>query len=339
MSAKQKGVLCIVASAFGFALMAFFVRLCDDYGGAVSCFQKSFFRNVIALLLALAVFLRGRIERIKNLELRIKNGGIGQSCASLNGERPSRPLSEAQKKDNTAILNSKFLILNSENNTAILNSKFLILNSLILRSVFGTIGIFANFYALSKIPIGEAMTLNKTAPFFTVFFSWILLGERVTRRQLVCLVLAFAGAVLVMKPGFRVGETHAALLALTGGLGAGLAYVCVHQLGKMKVNGAFIVLFFSAFSCLASLPFVLVDYAPMTFAQVLILLGAGIGAAIGQFGVTAAYRFAEPRSIAAYDYTNVIFTALFGFLFFSQVPDLISVAGFVIILLAAFRLH
>ncbi len=287
MSAKQKGVLCIVASAFGFALMAFFVRLCDDYGGEISCFQKSFFRNVIALLLALAVYLRGQ---------------------------------------RTA-------------NSAVFNFKFSILNSLVLRSVFGTIGIFANFYALSKIPIGEAMTLNKTAPFFTVFFSWILLGERVTRRQLLCLVLAFAGAVLVMKPGFRVGETHAALLALTGGLGAGLAYVCVHQLGKMKVNGAFIVLFFSAFSCVASLPFVLVDYAPMTFAQVLILLGAGVGAAIGQFGVTAAYRFAEPRSIAAYDYTNVIFTALFGFVFFAQVPDVASVIGFIVILVAAFRLH
>ncbi len=292
MSAKQKGVLCIVASAFGFALMAFFVRLCDDYGGPVSCFQKSFFRNVIALLLALGVYARGRAAVSSKPPCR------GGGC-----------------------------------------SNFSILSPLVLRSVFGTVGIFANFYALSKIPIGEAMTLNKTAPFFTVFFSWILLGERVTRRQLVCLVMAFAGAVLVMKPGFRAGEMHAALLALTGGLGAGLAYVCVHQLGRLKVNGAFIVLFFSAFSCLASLPFVLCDYAPMTFAQVLILLGAGIGAAIGQFGVTAAYRFAEPRSIAAYDYTNVIFTALFGFAFFAQVPDVASVVGFAIILLAAFRLH
>lgn len=299
MSAKQKGVLCIVASAFGFALMAFFVRLCDDYGGEISCFQKSFFRNVIALILALAVYLRGR-------------------AASMLPQ-----LSEAQKAANTTVFNFKLSIL----------------NSLVLRSVFGTVGIFANFYALSKIPIGEAMTLNKTAPFFTVFFSWILLGERVTRRQLACLVLAFAGAVFVMKPGFRISETYPALWAMIGGLGAGLAYVCVHQLGRLKVNGAFIVLFFSAFSCIASLPFVIADYSPMSLAQVLILLGAGLGAAIGQFGVTAAYRFAEPRSIAAYDYTNVIFTALLGFVFFAQVPDVASVIGFIVILVAAFHLH
>ncbi len=60
----------------------------------------------------------GEVERIKNVECRIKNGGVGQSCASLNGrgERPARPLSEAQKTTNTTILNSKFLILNSELN-------------------------------------------------------------------------------------------------------------------------------------------------------------------------------------------------------------------------------
>jgi drug/metabolite transporter (DMT)-like permease len=204
--------------------------------------------------------------------------------------------------------------------------------------VFGTVGIFANFYALSRIPIGEAMTLNKTAPFFTVFFSWIFLGEKVSRRQALCLVLAFFGAMLVMKPGFGGDDMFASAVALTGGLGAGLAYVCVHQLGRMKVDGAFIVLFFSAFSCIASLPFMVADFAPMTCGQVAILLGAGVGAAIGQFGVTAAYRYAEPRSIAAFDYTNVIFTALFGFAFFGQVPDLLSVAGFAVILLAALRL-
>ena len=183
------------------------------------------------------------------------------------------------------------------------------------------------------------MTLNKTAPFFTVLFSWILLGERVSWRQFGHLLLAFIGAALVMKPGFRGGGTFAAAMALTGGLGAGLAYVCVHQLGRMKVNAALIVLFFSAFSCLASLPLTAVDFRPMTFAQVLILVGAGAGAALGQFGVTAAYRYAEPRSIAVYDYTNVVFTALFGFMFFSQVPDALSVVGFAVILLAAFGMR
>ena len=60
MSCRGKGIACIVASAFGFALMAFFVRLCDDFGGPVSCFQKSLFRNLIALFIAAAVYFRSR---------------------------------------------------------------------------------------------------------------------------------------------------------------------------------------------------------------------------------------------------------------------------------------
>lgn len=281
MSDRAKGILCIVASAFGFALMAMFVRLCDDYGGEISSFQKSFFRNAIALVIASAVFFRGRGAE-RSLPADAKSWGM-----------------------------------------------------LLGRSVFGLVGIFANFYALSRIPIGEAMTLNKTAPFFTVFFSWLLMGEKASRRQMLYLVLAFTGALLVMKPGFRGEATFASVCALAGGLGAGLAYVCVHALGRRKVDGAFIVLFFSAFSCLGSLPFVVFGYSPMTPAQVAILLGAGAGAAIGQFGVTAAYRYAEPRSIALYDYANVVFTAMFGIAFFSQVPDFASVAGFLVILLAA----
>jgi len=279
-----KGVLCILASAFGFALMAFFVRLCDDCGGFVSSFQKSFFRNAIALVLAAAAFLTERRR------------------AGADGVRLPR--------------GHEWLVL-------------------VARSVFGTAGVFATFYALSNIPIGEAMTLNKTAPFFTVFFSWILLGERMTLRQIGALVLAFGGALLVMKPDLS-GVSLPAAAGLFAGMTAGLAYVCVHRLGKAGVDGPFIVLFFSAFSCLASLPFMVVDPAPMTGSQLLVLLGAGVGAAIGQFGITAAYRYAEPRRIAVYDYSNVIFTAALGFLFLGQSPDLVSAAGFLVILTAAF---
>ena len=283
---RRKGIACIVVSAFGFALMAFFVRLCDDYGAAVGCVQKSFFRNVIALVIAGWVF----------------------------GAKVLRPASFAEIRSE---LTGRVLL------------------NLVLRSVFGCVGIFANFYALSRIPIGEAMTLNKTAPFFTVIFSWLLLGERVRLCQAVWLVTAFAGTLLVIRPGFRADDLFAAMCALTGGLGAGLAYVCVHTLGRLKVDGALIVFFFSAFSCLASVPFIVFDYRPMTVAQLAIMIGAGAGAAIGQFGITAAYRYAEPRSISVFDYTNVIFTGLLGFLFLGQTPDSFAVLGFATILFAA----
>ena len=59
-----KGALCLVASAFGFAVMGLCVRLTDDYGGPVSAFQKSFFRNLVAFAIAVAMFakVRGRVS-------------------------------------------------------------------------------------------------------------------------------------------------------------------------------------------------------------------------------------------------------------------------------------
>ena len=291
VKSRTKGILAITASAFGFALMALFVRLCDDWGSPVNSFQKSFFRNLVALAIAGVAWWRGR-----TLDGRLKTEG-------------------------RVVLSLKSKVL------------------LLLRATLGTIGIFANFYALSHITIAEGQTLNKTAPFFTVLFAWLFLGEKATRRQILPLALAFFGVVLIAKPGFAGAAAFPLAMGLLGGVCAGGAYACVRGLRRQEVDPAFIILFFSAFSCLASVPFMVAGFDPMTWQQVLILLGAGASAALGQFGITLAYGYAEPREIAVFDYSNILFTAAFGFIFFSQVPDAWSVLGFVAILVAAFRMR
>ena len=285
-SSLTKGILCLLASAFGFALMAAFVRLCDDFGSPVSSFQKSFFRNVIALVIAAVVFGR-----------RFRESGMAVRCGGKTW------------------------------------------GLILLRATLGTVGIFANFYALSHIPIAEGQTLNKTAPFFTVLFSWLFLGEKANLRQAFTLVLAFVGVLFVAKPGFAGDETFPLTIGLMSGVCAGGAYACLHKLGLMRVNGAFIILFFSLFSCLASVPFMVHRFDPMTVAQVATLIGAGAGAAMGQFGITAAYRYAEPRQIAVFDYSSILFAAVFGFLLFGQVPDALSAVGFAVIVVAALRMR
>lgn len=204
-----------------------------------------------------------------------------------------------------------------------------------LRSILGTIGIFANFYALSHISIAEGQTLNKTAPFFTVVFAWLFLGEHFTKRQFFILLIAFTGVIFIAKPGFAGQASFPLCMGLLGGIAAGAAYTCVRKLGLNGVSGPAIVLFFSAFSCLAAIPFTILNFTPMTLPQAAIMLGTGITAAIGQFGITAAYKFAAPRQIAVFDYTNIVFTAILGFALFGQIPDALSFAGMALIILAA----
>ena len=210
---------------------------------------------------------------------------------------------------------------------------------LLLRCAFGTVGIFANFYALTHIPVGNAMALNRTAPFFTLLMSWLILGQRMTLRQTLCVAGAFAGAMFVIKPGGGDMFSGPALVGLSSGFGAGAAYAFLHKLGRSGIDGAFIILFFSVFSCVACVPFLACGFVPMTPLQTAVLLTAGACAALGQFGITWGYRFAEPRQVAVYDYTGIIFASLLGYLAFGQVPDLSSAAGFAVIIGMGLVLH
>lgn len=201
----------------------------------------------------------------------------------------------------------------------------------ILRSVFGTVGILCNFYAVDHLLLSDASMLNKMSPFFVLLFSWLILGEALTWKQAVIVLTAFAGSLFIIKPTFANIEAVPALIGLCGGIGAGLAYTMVRILGQRGEKGPFIVFFFSGFSCLVTLPYLIFAYVPMTGQQILILLGAGLAAAFGQFSITAAYFYAPAKEISVYDYSQIIFSAIIGFILFGQVPDVWSIFGYLVI--------
>ena len=147
-----------------------------------------------------------------------------------------------------------------------------------------------------------------------------------------CVAGAFVGAVFVIKPSVNIIQSLPAIVAFLGGVGAGVAYTCVRKLSSLKMTGAFIVLFFSAFTCLLSVPSMILDFTPMTLKQTLILIGAGLAAAGGQFGVTTAYYNAPARDISVYDYSQILFSAILGYIAFRQIPDFYSLIGYVIII-------
>lgn len=205
---------------------------------------------------------------------------------------------------------------------------------LLLRSCFGTAGMICNFYAIDRLNISDANMLNKLSPFFAILMSIFILKEKVSKKEWLVVAVAFIGALFVIKPGFSM-EAIPAFIGALGGFGAGVAYTYVRKLGKSGVRGPVIVMFFSTFSTFVCLPFFVAGYQPMTLRQTLLLLGAGIAATGGQLSITAAYTCAPAKEISVYDYTQVIFAALWGFLFFGQIPDALSVAGYVIIVGAA----
>ena len=206
---------------------------------------------------------------------------------------------------------------------------------LILPTTIGTLGIFCNFYAVDHLVLADASMLNKMSPFFAIVFSFLILGEKVKPTQAFCVVGAFIGSLFILKPTFANMALVPSLIGLCGGLFAGVAYTFVRLLGERGEKGPFIVFFFSGFSCLVSLPYLLLHYHPMSASQLGFLLLAGLAASGGQFSITAAYCNAPAREISVYDYSQIIFSALLGFLLFSQMPDFLSVIGYLTICVMA----
>ena len=273
MKEKYKGIIYIIIAALFFALMSMFVRLSGD----LPVFQKSFFRNIVALLFAGTILFRSRTP------IHLNKGDW---------------------------------------------------KGLLLRSIFGTIGVLFNFYAVDHLMLADATILNKLSPFFAVLMGALILKEKLKPFQIGTVIIAFLGALLVIKPGSGIVATPA-IIGLLGGLAAGTAYTFVRWLGKRQVPGPFIVFFFSLFSCVVIGPIMMLDYVPMTPHQLMMLLLAGLSASIAQFAVTAAYCHAPAKEISIFDYSQIIFSAVIGFFAFHQIPDTLSWLGYALIIATA----
>lgn len=275
---KNKGIMMIVLSALCFALMNMFVKLSGD----IPAIQKSFFRNLVAVFIALSILLKS------GYGFRIDKKNIGL---------------------------------------------------LLWRSLCGTIGIIANFYAVDHLLLADASIIQKVGPFFVIIFSFFLLKEKVTKTQLISIIIAFIGTMFVVKPSFTNTQLIPSFVALLGAMAAGMAYTLVRMLSQRGVKGPQIVFYFSLFSCLSVLPYLIVNFTPMTSIQILYLMLAGISAAGGQFAVTAAYSYAAGKDISLFDYSQVIFAAIFGFIAFFQIPDALSIVGYFIIFVITYYMY
>ena len=201
---------------------------------------------------------------------------------------------------------------------------------LLLRCGFGTFGILCNFWSISYLKLGDAGILQKMAPFFAIVMSIFILGEKPNKMAIVSVLLALLGAAFVVKPGQGIVGLPA-LVALLGGFSAGTAYTYVRKLGLGGVKGPVVVFSFSMFSVLILLPFFLLQYKPMTAQQTIFLIMAGCSAAVGQIFVTKAYAYAPAKEISVFDYSQVLFAAVLGFVVFGEIPDLYSVIGYALI--------
>ena len=187
---------------------------------------------------------------------------------------------------------------------------------MLLRCVVGLTAMILYFTALGRIPIGQAVTLQYTAPLFVALLSGRVIRERVEPVVALLVGTAFAGIVLIVSPDLSSIDSDA-LLALGSGFFAAMAYMYVRELRNTD-SASSVVFWFAAFSVVGSIFQALPDVAGLEWKTIAALIGIGIGAGGGQVGITMAYHRANAAWVSAFSYLTVIVATFYGFTLFNE---------------------
>ncbi len=211
---------------------------------------------------------------------------------------------------------------------------------LIWRGIFGFCALLLFFYTITTIPLGVAITLNKTSPLFVAILAFFILNEKLNFKAIFALFIGFFGVVMITKPtGVEAGLPH--LLGLLGGLLAAAAYTTIRKI-KHIYDSRIIVLSFmttgviiplvlfgiSEFYTPKHLDFLLSEFImPDTPKMWLLLLTIGITATLSQWLLTKAYSSSNAGVVAIAGYTVIPFSIFFGTLLGDRFPDIYTLLG------------
>jgi drug/metabolite transporter (DMT)-like permease len=207
---------------------------------------------------------------------------------------------------------------------------------LFYRYLFGFTGLILFFYATTQMLAADAAILNKLSPVFVIILAHYFHKEKINKTKLIVSAVSVIGALLVIKPKFDSSVIPAAAGFISAIL-SGAAYLFIGMTEKESVYTT--VFYFSFFSSLSCVPFFFFDFVTPEINELILLALLGIFAALGQIALTFAYTGCPASDISIYDYSNIIFSSMLGFLFLKEIPDLLSVAGGVLILSASVYLY
>lgn len=196
---------------------------------------------------------------------------------------------------------------------------------LMLRGTVGFLALSCFYHSLVHLPLADATVIQYTNPVWAGLLAVPFLGERLRRREVASVLVSMAGVALVMRPSFLFGhgvglEPVTVIIGLLGAMFSGVAYVTVRKLGATE-HPAVIVFYFSLISVFAALPTALPGALWPTPVEWLVLLGVGVTTQIGQIAVTHGLRLERAGRATATAYLQIVFAALWGIVFFTELPD------------------
>jgi len=212
---------------------------------------------------------------------------------------------------------------------------------LLFRGSMGFAALLAYFYIMAHIPLGEAVTYNKTSPIFVAIFAYLFLNEKLHKSALFAIIIGFIGIVLVSFDKYDI-------LGIFSGIGAALAYTSIRELRKYYDTRA-IVMSFMGVGTIAPLflmlitPYVTVseDFDWM-FAEFVMPVGVewgyvtavGVFATISQLLMTKAYELTKAGIVGTISYSNIVFAVVIGVMLGDPIPDFWTVLGIILVIMS-----
>lgn len=221
------------------------------------------------------------------------------------------------------------------------------IHMLFMRGVFGFIAMILFFYTITVIPLGEAITLNKTSPLFVSILAFYLLGEHLSKRAILALLVGFLGIILITKP-FGVVISYEHFLGILGGFFAAAAYATIKKIKDIYDSRVIVLSFVGIGTLLPALLFLLAPYIdspqslsflfqefvfPSTINLWLLIGFMAIISVISQWFLTKAYSASKASIIGVISYANIPFAIGFGYMLGDKFPDFLVFCGIGLIVL------
>jgi S-adenosylmethionine uptake transporter len=209
------------------------------------------------------------------------------------------------------------------------------------RALIGTVSLAAWFYAISKLPLATAITLNYTSSVWVAAFvvgGAILYRPQEKNGWLFATVLAgFAGVVMVLRPAFEANQLWPGLIGLMSGMTAALAYLQVIALSRAGEPEARVVFYFAlAAALLGGVGVLIVGVSSWSWQHAVWLIPIGVLASLGQLFMTRAYAMANRTGatlvVANLQFSGIVFGALFSLIIFGDFLPWIAWVGMLVII-------